>query len=224
MRGVARLLWILGILVVAAAVGVAAQESPSAPSAAGGGTSAAAETAPSGPPVAKVDVVEDTLHGRKITDSYRWLENGDDPEAQAWVSKELAYTRSLLDPLAGRDKIHARLEQLLTIGAINTPQIAGPYYLYTKREGHQNQPVLYVRRGVKGKDRVLVDVNAMAADGTVALDWWYPSRDGKYVAYGTSPSGSEISTLHVLETATGDRKSTRLNSSHIQKSRMPSSA
>jgi len=200
MRGVARLSWILGIIVGMAAVGVAAQEL-------GGGAMAAptsaAGTAPAGPPPARVDVVEDTLHGRTIADPYRWLENRDDPDAQAWVSKELAYTRSLLDPLPGRDKIHARLEQLLTIGAINTPQIAGPHYLYTKRDGHQNQPVLYVRRGLRGKDRALVDVNAMAADGTVALDWWYPSRDGKYVAYGTSPSGSEISTLHVIETATG---------------------
>ena len=43
----------------------------------------------------------------------------------------------------------------------------------------------------------------MSSDGTVALDWWYASDDGKYIAYGTSPSGSEESTLRVLETATG---------------------
>ncbi|HEV2021745.1 MAG TPA: prolyl oligopeptidase family serine peptidase [Terriglobales bacterium] len=201
MRGVARLLWILGVVVGMAAVTLAQQNSGND---GGAGTSAtSAETNPAGPPPAKVGAVEDTLNGHKIADPYRWLENRDDPDAQAWVSKELAYTRSLLDPLPGRDQIHARLEQLLTIGTINTPQIAGPYYLYTRREGHQNQPVLYVRRGVHGKDRALLDVNAMAADGTVALDWWFPSRDGKYVAYGTSPSGSEISTLHVLETATG---------------------
>ena len=29
-----------------------------------------------------------------------------------------------------------------------------------------------------------------------------PSHDGKYVAYGTSAGGSEISTLHIIETAT----------------------
>jgi hypothetical protein len=58
-------------------------------------------------------------------------------------------------------------------------------------------------RGLNGDDRVLVDVNKLAADGTVALDWWYASEDGKYVAYGTSPSGSEISTLRVIETASG---------------------
>jgi prolyl oligopeptidase len=63
--------------------------------------------------------------------------------------------------------------------------------------------VLLVRDSLRGEDRTLVDVNQLAADGTVALDWWAPSEDGKFVAYGTSPSGSEDSTLHVIETATG---------------------
>ena len=81
--------------------------------------------------------------------------------------------------------------------------IAGRHYFYTKREGMQNQPVLYVRDGLNGPDRVLVDANQLAADGTIALDWFQPSENGKYVAYGTSPSGSEMSTLHIIETKTG---------------------
>ena len=67
----------------------------------------------------------------------------------------------------------------------------------------QNQPILYVREGLNGADRVLVDANQLAADGTIALDWFQPSENGKYVAYGTSPSGSEMSTLHIIETKTG---------------------
>jgi prolyl oligopeptidase len=86
--------------------------------------------------------------------------------------------------------------------------MGGRYYFHTRREGNQNQPVLYVREGVHGavheQDRVLLDVNQLAADGTVALDWWYASEDGKYVAYGTSPSGSEVSTLRVIESASGE--------------------
>jgi prolyl oligopeptidase len=63
--------------------------------------------------------------------------------------------------------------------------------------------VLYVRQGLNSADRVLADPNTLVSDGTISLDWFYPSLDGKYVAYGTSPSGSEISTLHVIETETG---------------------
>ncbi len=168
-----------------------------------GDRASASATVAAGPPKAKVDVVEETIHGHKIADPYRWLEDASSADSQEYVRAELAYTRSLLDPLPGRDAIHQRLSQLLSIGTIGTPQIGGPYYFYTRREGTQNQPVLLVREGIHGKDRPLVDANQMSADGTVALDWWFPSDDGKYVAYGISASGSENSTLYVIETATG---------------------
>ena len=156
-----------------------------------------------GPPKAKVAPVEDTIHGHKIVDPYRYLENPNDPDTRLYVEEELNYTRSVLDPLPGRDKINARLSQLLMIGTVGAPQMGGKYYFHTRREGNQNQPILYVRDSLTGEDKVLVDANQMSTDGTVALDWWYASEDGKYVAYGTSPSGSEVSTLHVIETATG---------------------
>jgi prolyl oligopeptidase len=157
----------------------------------------------SGPPKAKVAPVEDTVQGHKIVDPYRYLENPANPDTQAFVEQELAYTRSVLDPLPGRDKINARLSQLLAIGTVGAPQMGGQYYFYTRRDAGENQPLLYVRNGLNGEDRVLLDPNKMSADATVALDWWYTSHDGKYVAYGTSPSGSEESTLRILETATG---------------------
>ncbi|MGA9306081.1 MAG: prolyl oligopeptidase family serine peptidase [Candidatus Sulfotelmatobacter sp.] len=160
-------------------------------------------SAPSGPPKAEMRPVTENLHGTKIVDPYRWLEDGTSADTQKWVGEEMAYTRSVLDPLPGRELIHKRLTELLGIGSIGVPRIAGKYYFYTRREGMQNQPVLYVREGLDGKDRVLVDVNQLAADGTVALDWFYPAEHGKYVAYGTSLSGSEMSTLHVIDSKTG---------------------
>jgi prolyl oligopeptidase len=162
-----------------------------------------AATHTSAPPKVKTDMVEDTVQGHKISDPYRWLEDPNSADTQHYVRQELDYTRSVLDPLAGREQIQKRLTQLLSIGTLTAPAIAGPYYFYTRREGTQNQPVLLVRDGVHAKDRVLLDVNQLAADGTVALDWWFPSEDGKYIAYGTSASGSEESTLHLIESATG---------------------
>jgi prolyl oligopeptidase len=156
-----------------------------------------------GPPKAKVEPVEDTVQGHKIVDPYRYLENANNPDTKLYVEQELSYTKSILDSLPGRDKINARLSQLLEIGTVGAPQMGGKYYFHTRREGNQNQAVLYVRQQVNGQDRVLVDVNKMSTDGTVALDWWFAAEDGKYVAYGTSASGSEESTLHLIETATG---------------------
>ena len=154
-------------------------------------------------PQTPVKPVIDMFHGTKVLDNYRWLEDGNRPETQKWVEEEMSYTRGTLERLAGRDAIHKRLTDLLSIGSVTPPLIAGRHYFYTKREGMQSQPILYVREGLNGKDRVLVDANQLAADGTIALDWYQPSENGKYLAYGTSPSGSEMSTLHIVETKTG---------------------
>ncbi len=198
MLGGSRLLTALMIILFGGVASVLANDSPVAGS---------AVAANSGPPKAKVAPVEDTVQGHKIIDPYRYLENPNDPDTKLYVERELRYTRSILDPLPGRGKINVRLSQLLEIGTVGAPQMGGHYYFYTRREGDQNQPILYVREGRNGalnsQDRVLLDVNKLAADGTIALDWWYASEDGKYVAYGTSPSGSELSTLHVIETASG---------------------
>lgn len=164
---------------------------------AGGGSN------PADVPSAKVEVVVDDYHGHKISDPYRWLEDSKSTDTRQFADQQNALTRKTLDAVPGRDKMRARLEQLLTIGRVTAPHPAGPYYFYERREGTQNQPVVYIREGLRGKDRSLVDVNALAPDGTIALDWWYPSTDGKFLAYGTSPNGSEISTLRVIDTATG---------------------
>jgi prolyl oligopeptidase len=163
----------------------------------------AADDAKPVPPVAEKRPLNEIFYGTKIVDNYRWLEDGNNPDMQKWVEAETAYTRALLDPLPGREAIQKRLTELLSIGNISAPQIGGKYYFYTRREGMQNQPILYVREGVAGKDRVLVDANQLAADGTIALDWFQPSENGRYLVYGTSPSGSEMSTLHIVETKTG---------------------
>ena len=119
----------------------------------------------------------------KIVDNYRWLEDGETLRIRrsGWQKKWLTRGR-VLDPLPGRDAIHKRLTELLSIGSITQPEIGGKYYFYTRREGMQNQPVLYVREGVEGKDRVLVDANQLAADGTIALDW-YPAF-GEWKIFG----------------------------------------
>jgi prolyl oligopeptidase len=160
------------------------------------------------PPEANIIAVIDDYHGLQILDAYRWLEDSTAPKTRQFVAAQNTYTRSVLENISGRDELRSRVEQLLTIGRVASPRIGGNTYFYERRDGRQNQAVVYVRegRGGKGpesKDRALINVNDLARDGTIALDWWYPSEDGKYVAFGTSPNGSELSTLQVIESATG---------------------
>jgi prolyl oligopeptidase len=155
----------------------------------------------------RTDVVVDHLHGIEIRDPYRWLEQGDSDEVKAWTDRQNAVMRQSLDRVAARPWIERRLWELHEIGALGVPVMrvtaGGPRLFYTRRSGKQNQPVLQVRDGVEGADRTLVDVNALQADGTLSLDWWTPSEDGRLVAYGVSANGDENATLHVRDVATG---------------------
>jgi prolyl oligopeptidase len=155
------------------------------------------------PPTSKSDVAE-VLHGETIPDPYRWLEDGDHPDTRRWTDAQNALTRTYLDAVPGRDELHRRLDQLLAIGAIGVPTPVRGRYFYQRRDGRQNQPVLYVRVGLRGEDRALIDPNALDAGGTVALDWHYPSDDGRLLAYGISENGSEQSVLHVMDVDTGE--------------------
>jgi len=161
-----------------------------------------------GPPKAATAIVSDDYHGRRVSDPYRWLENADAAETRRFVEEQNAYTRSVLEDAPGRDELRRRIEQLLTIGRVGSPQVRGDRYFHERRDGRQNQAVVYVRDGrvgpgLQNSGRTLINVNDLAPDGTIALDWWYPSEDGKYVAFGTSPNGSELSTLQVIDAGSG---------------------
>ncbi len=157
---------------------------------------------PTYPPTRTSDTV-DELHGEAIPDPYRWLEDGDSPATQEWTRQQNALTERYLGAWPGRETIRRRLDQLLAIGALGVPSPVRGRYFYQRRDGRQDQPVLYVRRGVDGEDRVLVDPNALDSAGTTALDWYYPSEDGRLLAYGLSRDGSERSVLHLLDVETG---------------------
>ena len=157
-----------------------------------------------GPPAARKQDLVETIHGVAVADPYRWLEESGNGEARTWVEAQNAWTRQALDARPGREALRRRLADLLAIGSLGTPVGRGGRYFYTRRDGaDQNQPILYVRQGLSGEDRVLIDPNRLSADGTTSIDWWYPSEDGRLLAYGVSQGGDEKSTLKILDVGTG---------------------
>ncbi|MBI1745597.1 MAG: S9 family peptidase [Acidobacteria bacterium] len=157
------------------------------------------------PPKTKKKMVREVLHGQRVDDPYRWLEEGSSPQVRQWVSRQNAYTRAWLDRLPERDKIERRLSELLSVGYIHAPVMRQSRLFYTRRAGLQNQGVLYWRAGPEAEEQVLIDPNRLSADGTTAMDWWYPAPDGRLLAYGLSQSGDEQSTLHIIHVDSGER-------------------
>ncbi|MFQ6003043.1 MAG: prolyl oligopeptidase family protein [Candidatus Zixiibacteriota bacterium] len=162
------------------------------------------------PPKTRAENVVEVIHGQRVEDPFRWLENWKSEEVRQWLDEQIAYTRSSLDQIQGRDLIGNRLKEFLSIGHIGAPRVRNHRYFYEKREGEQNQPILYMRQGLAGKEKILIDPNALNIEGLIALDWWYPSDDGKLLAYGLSSEGTEQSTLYVMDIETGKKFSDQI--------------
>jgi len=173
--------------------------------AAGLGPRIAWADAPLAPPKASVRPVTDVLHGVTVTDPYRWMENPKDPEWMPYLMGQNAYARAVLARIPGREALAAKIGSVSgKLAAVGAVQPAGGLIFTQVRPRGANTFKLYVREGAGAHDRLLIDPDSLASAAThYSLDYWVPSPDGKYVAYGVSPAGSEDSVLRILETATG---------------------
>ena len=163
-------------------------------------------SAQSKPPATPVHVVTDDYFGIKVADPYRWLEKTSDPEVIEWMKQQNDYTREVLQRIPGRDKLLDRIKALDNASSVvSALQVWGGHYFYFKTDPGSDNRKLYVRDIVTAPERLLVDPEKMTTpDGKhFSIDYFQPSLDGKYVAYGVSPGGSEDSILHVIETASG---------------------
>jgi prolyl oligopeptidase len=152
----------------------------------------------------KQELVEEQF-GVPVADPYRWLENDvrNDAEVRAWVTAENEVTDKFLATLPLRAKFKARMTELYDYERFGLPVKKGGQYFYTHNSGLQNQSVLFVRQGIQGEARQLIDPNGWSADGATALAEWNPSEDGKLLAYAIQDGGTDWRTVRVLDVATG---------------------
>jgi prolyl oligopeptidase len=142
-------------------------------------------------PPARQDNQVDTFFGTTVRDPYRWLENADSPETQAWVEAENQLFHDFVNSYPGREKIKARLTELWNYPKYSLPQKEGAHYFFWKNDGLQPQAVLYVQPALDAPARVLLDPNTWSPDGTVAASGEFYSHDGSLMAYAVSKSGSD---------------------------------
>ena len=170
-----------------------------------GGMAAAADDVVS-QPVAPVRPVTETYFGTAVTDNYRYMEDLKNPEVQSWMKGQANYTRATLDAIPGRAALLDRIHSLSNVDIRRAGFIRrGERYFYQVRFPGAQLPKLYYRDGLKGEEHLLLDP-AKLGEGTkthYSLDYYMPSWDGKRLAYGVSAGGSEASTLHLMDVATG---------------------
>lgn len=165
------------------------------------------------PPLAAVEPVTDVYYGTKVVDPYRYMENLDDPEVRSWVKAENDYTRALLGSLTGRQRLLKRIAELDLAAAGDVGRVRrlpGEVYLYTKLRSGEVTYKLYIRKGLTGKEKLLLDPEKVTVNehsrekGKNAIGIFVPSNDLRYVAVTVIPGGSEDDAeIHVVETASG---------------------
>jgi prolyl oligopeptidase len=147
----------------------------------------------------KSDTVDD-FHGTPVPDPYRWLEESDNPEVQAWTKAHNLRTRAFLDQIPCLEDIKARLTELWNYPKYESIHKAGGKYFITRNDGLQNQAVLYIQETLNNKPTVLLDPNTLSEDGTVALMQQSYSNDGSLLGYSLAAGGSDWQEIHILGT------------------------
>lgn len=152
------------------------------------------------------DLVE-TLHGHRVADPYRWLEDPDSDETRDWVERQRAFTEQRLAALPERDWFRRRLHELVSTPRVMAPVHEAGWWFVARTDGVAPQPVWYAARTLDelagGGGRVVLDPNQWSDDGSASLNGMSVSPDGRLLAYCRSEGGSDWQRVHVVELETG---------------------
>jgi prolyl oligopeptidase len=164
--------------------------------------------AAAGPPVADVAPVTDMYFGIPVVDPYRYMEDMKDPRARAWLKGQADYARSVLDVLPDRAAILKDITRYINAAPAivsSARRCPGERYFLFKTLSGQSLGKLYMRQGLAGQDKLIVDTDRFNGPHgePAAINYYSVSFDGKFVAYGISQGGSEMATIHILDVEAG---------------------
>jgi len=147
----------------------------------------------------------DAYHGVDVADPYRWLEDDvrESDDVNNWVNAQNEVTFAYLESIPERDVIEKRLTALWDYERYGMPLKEGGRYYYRYNDGLQNQDVIYVQASLDAEAELLIDPNAWSDDGTVALASYFPSPDGRHVAYLVQDGGSDWRKARIIEVDSG---------------------
>ncbi len=127
---------------------------------------------PGGYPAARQMNLTEDLHGYRVADPYRWLEDPVSDETRQWLAAEENLWAAHRAELPRRAEFAARVAELLQVGTAGLPAWRGATRFATRRDPGQEHAVLYVTPGGEGEgpdagaERALID--------PVAVDKQFP--------------------------------------------------
>jgi prolyl oligopeptidase len=151
------------------------------------------------PPKTAVNEVKEMVQGTEIVDSYRWLEDQNSPETRAWIDAQNAYSDGILAKLPGREAIRQQVSALIKIDSMGTPAVTNNRYFFSKRLADQDQASLFMRKGLQGKDELLIDPLPLSPRHTATVSLFGLTLDGSLMAYAVREGGADEVTPHLFD-------------------------
>lgn len=160
------------------------------------------------PVVERDESLVETLHGHRVADPYRALEDPDAEVTAQFCVESNKVTEGHLAKASGfRSKAKSAIESMMNYDKYGVMWREGEWYYYNHHAGLVNQSVVYQCKTVDAKDaRVFIDPNLLSDDGTASLGSMRFSSDGAHCAYCVQRSGSDWADIFVLDTETLERK------------------
>jgi len=153
------------------------------------------------PQARRLDLTED-IGGHQVSDPYRWLEDDTSAERAGWLAAQSEVFLACRQELPGRERLAARVRELLSTGYVGAPAWRGERSFFTRRDPGAEHGVLCTRLGDR-PEQVLIDPMAIDSSGLTTLDAWQPDKEGRLLAYQLSEGGDEESLLRVIDVTTG---------------------
>jgi len=141
----------------------------------------------------------DELHGVRVPDPYRWLEDTRSDETRAWIEAQRGATESHVARLPHREAIRARLAELWSAQRRSVPVARRGRLFYEESDATRERAAILVQDA--DGERVLLDPATLSSDAAV-VDWM-PSPDGTLLAWARADAGSDWRTWRVRDVASG---------------------
>jgi prolyl oligopeptidase len=154
-------------------------------------------------PATRAEDRSDVFFGVTVRDPYRWLEDGNSKETQAWMTAQDDLARRHLASLPGREPLQQRLKDLMYFDAVGPPVRRGKRLFYSRRHKGAEKSIVYFREEGSDKEQALLDPNTLRPGENVSLGVWEPSYDGKIVAYTVRKNNADDATLYIKDVTTG---------------------
>jgi prolyl oligopeptidase len=160
------------------------------------------------PPAAPLRPVVDRYHEMTVVDPYRYLEDFKNPEVQQWVKAQAEFANRKLRSIPGREMLLKRIQELdagRPFSLSGVTRLSDGSHFYFKQRASENVAKVYYRASLDSAEQLLIDpelIPKASPEDHHTISFFRVSPDGSKLLYGQAASGSEETTLKVLDILT----------------------